>query len=213
MIDFVNTVFSAANAIPTALLVFILIYWLIVIAGFLGTDFLDFDLDIDTDTDTEVDTASADVSWINNVLIFFNLGKMPVMIWLSFLVFPLWLICINVNGFLGFTGFFSGLLIFFPALFVSLFIAKFTTWPFAKFFKKIDEDSNEKEVLGRVGTVTISADHLSNGQAEINYSGSFLRMSIRTMENVKVAKGEKVLFIEPFNDKGVYLVEPYLEND
>jgi len=213
MIDFVNTIFNAANAIPTGLLVFVLFYWLIVITGFLGTDFLDFDIDVDSDGDMDIDTASGDISWLNHVLVFFNLGKMPVMIWLSFLVFPLWLICINVNDILGFTGFFSGLIVFFPALFVSLFIAKFLTWPFARFFQKIDEETKEKEVLGRIGIVTIPADFASNGQAEINHGGSFLRMSIRTSKNIKVTKGQKVLFVQPFGNKGVYLVEPYNEMD
>ncbi|MCZ4407609.1 DUF1449 family protein [Cryomorphaceae bacterium 1068] len=217
MIDFINTIFNAANAIPTGLMVFVLFYWLIVITGFLGTDFLDFDIDvesdIDVDTDMDIDTASADISWINHILVFFNLGKMPVMIWLSFLVFPLWLICINVNSLLGFSGFFSGLIIFFPALLISLFIAKFITWPFARFFQKIDEETKEKEVLGRIGIVTIPADDISNGQAEINHGGSFLRMSIRTSKHIKVTKGQKVLFVQPFGDRGVYLVEPYAEMD
>lgn len=219
MLDFVNNVFNAANAIPTGLLVFVLFYWLIVITGFLGTDFLDFDLDmeidadVDVDADIEVGSASADISWLNHILIFFNLGKIPVMIWLSFLVFPVWIICINMNALFGFTSFIPGLLVFLPTLFVGLFVAKFLTWPFVSFFQKIDEETKEKVVVGRIGVVTIAADNASNGQAEVNYGGSFLRMSIRTTENVKVAKGEKVLFIQPFGKKGVYLVEPYNDID
>lgn len=216
MKEFVDIAFSGANVVPTALLLFILLYWIIVIFGFIGTDFLDIDLDLDMDTDADADvsgSSSADVSWINNALIFFNLGKIPLMIWLSFLAFPLWFICLNVNALLGFENFFLGLLIFLPALIASLFIAKFLTWPFVKFFSKIDEDSKKKEIIGRVGIVTLSANHLSKGQAEINYNGTHLNFYITTREGTEVNKGDQILFVNTVGDTGVYLVEPYLTID
>ncbi len=212
--EFFHIIFNAANALPTGLLFFVLLYWIVVIFGFLGTDFLDFDLDTDIDVDGDIDygaSASADISWINHVLVFFNLGKIPVMIWMSFLVFPLWLICINVNALLGFESFLPGLIVFIPALIVGLFVAKLLTWPFVRFFQRIDEESKEKEVLGRVGVVTVSADAKSSGQAEIDHGGTYLRMGIRTRDEIRVSKGQKVLFIQPFGERGIYLVEPYNE--
>lgn len=215
MTEFLNFIFNGANALPTALLLFVVLYWIIVIFGFIGTDFLDIDLDMDGDADfdadSDFDTSSADISWLNNALIFFNLGKIPLMIWLSFVVFPLWLIVVNVNGLFGFESFLPGLLVFIPALFVSLFLGKFFTWPFVKFFQKIDEDSKAKDIIGQVGTVLLDATHLRKGQAEVNYSGTFLRFYIQTREGIAVKKGQKVLFIQPVGKKGVYLIEPYEE--
>ncbi len=214
--NFVDFIFNGANVIPTALLLFIILYWIIVIFGLLGTDFLDFDLEVDADLDADMDTgatATADISWINNVLLFFNLGKIPVMIWLSFLTLPLWIICINVNGFLGNSNFIIGLIVFLPALIGSLFIAKFLTWPFVKFFNTIDEDSKVKEIIGKVGTVTTSASHDSKGMAEVNYEGSFLRFYILTREGTEVKKGDNVLFIQLLGTTGVYLIEPYYSVD
>ncbi len=220
MTEFLHFIFNWANAIPTALLVFIIFYWVIVILGFLGTDFLDFDLDyeadIDLDADAEMDvnSSSVGVSWINNVLLFFNLGKVPLMIWLSFLVIPLWLITININGVLGIHNFFLGLAVFLPTLFVCLFIAKILTWPFVKFFGNIDKDSKKKEIIGKVGVVTLHADDVSKGQAEVNYMGTFLRFYIKTREGVKVSKGDRVLFIQMLSEEeGVYLIEPYNQID
>jgi membrane protein implicated in regulation of membrane protease activity len=208
--EFLDFIFNGANVIPTALLLFVVFYWIIVILGFLGTDFLDFDLDVDADTDLDVDaTASADISWLNNVLHFFNLGRIPLMIWLSFMVLPLWIICINLNGLLGNGNFLVGLVIFIPSLLVSLFIAKFLTLPFVSFFQKIDEDSKKKEILGKRGVVTTAASHDSKGMAEINYRGSFLRFYILTQEGVEVKKGDWVLFIQMLDSNGVYLIEPY----
>jgi len=215
MTDFLNQIFNGANAIPTALLLFVVLYWIIVILGFIGTDFLDIDLDIDADgeADLDVDGEGVEVSWINNVLQFFNLGKIPLMIWLSFVALPLWFIAVNLNHFLGFEGFLSGLLIFLPSAFVSLFFAKFATWPFVKMFEKLDADSKPKEIEGKTGTVTSSATASSKGMAEINYDGSFLRLMIRCHEGQNVKKGDKVLFIRKLDERGVYLVEPYSSID
>jgi membrane protein implicated in regulation of membrane protease activity len=192
------------------LLLFILVYWLIVIIGLIDTDFFDVDIDVDGDGDIDID-GSADISWINNVLTFFNLGKIPLMIWLSFVVFPTWFICVNITGFLGISNFFVGLLIFLPALIASMFLAKFLTWPFVRFFQKIDEDSKEKEIIGQVGTVVLPATHTSKGQAEVNYKGSFLRFYIVTSKNERVEKGQRVLFIQQLKNEGTFLVEPFTE--
>lgn len=212
MSEFINFVFNGANAVPTALLLFTILYWIIVIIGFVGTDFLDIDIDVDSDSEVEVDaTSSADISWLNKVLLFFNLGKIPLMVWLTFVALPLWFICVNINGLLGIHNFFIGLVVFLPALFVSMFLAKFLTWPFVTFFQRIDEDSKKKEIIGKVGVVTLSADHKSKGQAEVNYRGSFLRFYIKTREGAAVQKGEQVLFIKNMVDEGAYLIEPYRE--
>lgn len=216
MIEFLHFIFNGANAIPTALLLFIVVYWIIVIMGFLGTDFLDFDIDVEADFDADAEVegsanSSGDISFLNNVLLFFNLGRMPLMIWMSFLVIPLWFICININGLFGISNFFLGMVVFFPTLIGCLFIAKFLTWPFMKFFQKMDQEGKKKEIIGKIGVVMLSADHVSKGQAEVNYQGSFLRFNILTKEGTSVAKGSKVLFIQHFPDKEAYLIEPYNE--
>lgn len=211
MTEFLNFIFNGANALPTALLLFVILYWIIVIFGVIGTDFLDIDLDFDGDADVDMDAggeASADISWINNVLLFFNLGKIPLMIWLSFVVLPLWILCVNINALFGIENFFLGLIIFLPSLILSLFVGKFLTWPFVRFFQKIDQDSKAKEIIGKTGIVTTSASSLSKGMAEVNYNGSYLRLYIITRPNTEVQKGDTVLFVQQVAD-GVYLIEPY----
>ncbi len=211
MNEFLNLIFNGANAIPTGLLLFILLYWIIVIIGLLDTEFLDFDIDIDGEADFEIEgDVSGDVSWLNNVLVFFNLGRIPFMIWLSFVSLPLWLLSININNFLGIESFIFGLLSFIPLLFLSLLISKVLTTPFVRFFEKLNEDSKKKEIIGKIGTVISPASDLNKGMAEINYQGSFLRLYIRSPKSQPVLKGEQVLFIEKLDEPGVYLVEPHL---
>lgn len=211
MNELLNLIFNGANTIPTGLLLFIFLYWIIVIIGLVDTEFLDFDLDIEGEPEFEIEGGvSGDVSWLNNVLSFFNLGRIPFMIWLSFVSLPLWLLSVNINNFLGIESFIFGLFSLIPLLFLSLLISKVLTTPFARFFEKINEDSKKKEIIGKIGTVISSASHESKGMAELNYQGSFLRLYIRSPESQSVLKGDQVLFIEKLAEPGVYLVERHL---
>jgi hypothetical protein len=206
MESFIHLVFSPANAIPTALLLFVLAYWVIVILGLIDTDFLD--LDIESEHGGEV---SADISWINQALYFFNLGRIPLMIWLSFFTVPLWLIMINVTGYLKLSGFIWGILFLFPTAFVCLFIAKIFTMPFIRFFDYINRDTDEKDIIGQLGTVVTSADHIKKGQAEVNLNGNFMLFSILTSPGNVAEKGQRVLFIQALPEHNVFLVEPYTD--
>ena len=47
--------FSPANIFPTILLLFVGLYWVVFLIGFLDLEFLDFDVDVDADMDVDVD--------------------------------------------------------------------------------------------------------------------------------------------------------------
>ena len=66
---------AGANIIPTALLFIILVYWLTVLIGLADLDMFDLDLDLDGD--------GSGLEWLNNVLRYFNLGRIPLMIFLE----------------------------------------------------------------------------------------------------------------------------------
>ncbi|MCH2199249.1 MAG: YqiJ family protein [Flavobacteriales bacterium] len=211
MIEFFNTIFSPANALSTGILCFIMVYWITVMLGAIDMDFLDFDIDIDGEVDIDPDVDTSGLMWLNNVLVFFNLGKIPFMVWLSFLSLPLWFIHNNANHLLGIDSFLFGLITFFPALIIGLFIAKFATWPFVGLFAKFEEGTKEKVILGKVGTVIISATHDSRGQAEVESAGSYLMLYIVTRKGVEAKKGDQVLFIQEVDGTDDYLVEPYFD--
>lgn len=211
--DYIDVVFTGANAFSTGLLLFIFLYWIIVILGLVGTDFLDFDIDVDSDVDVDADldgSSETGISWLNKALVFFNLGRIPMMIWLSFLSIPLWVMTMVLNNTLGISSFLPGLITFLPSLIASLFLAKFFTWPLVKVFDKINEETKEKDILGRIGKVILSASHNSKGQAEVNYNGTFLSFYILTEEGVEVSKGSEVMFIKPL-DGTTFIVEPHLQ--
>ena len=76
----IDILFSAPNIIPTLIFCFVMSYWLMVILGALDISSLDIDVEIDVDADFEIEyeadleaTGEHDISFLNNVLRFFNL--------------------------------------------------------------------------------------------------------------------------------------------
>src|SRR5690606_32267110 len=131
MDDLLKAIVWGGNIVPTALLIFILTYWLIVLIGFIDID--SFDIDIDLDVETDVNGAGS-VAWLNHVLYFFNLGQVPLMLFLSFVAIPMWFLAIIATEYLVFNSVFLSYLLLIPNFIVSLFIAKVFTQPFVKLF-------------------------------------------------------------------------------
>ena len=107
MEQFINVAFNWVNVFPTFLLIIVVLYWLSVILGAMDLGFLDFDIDADFETDVEIEVEfeaemDADAEggaggWFMEFLSFFNLGKVPFMVFVSALVLPMWLIQYTVT--------------------------------------------------------------------------------------------------------------------
>ena len=155
---------AAPNLFYTILLGFVLLYFLSVFIGALDLDLFDFDLEADFDLDVEVDadlelevdaemegeidTAVSPGFWIST-LSFFNLGKVPFMIFFSLLVLSMWVIGLIANHhYAGVYSWFAPAFIL-PNFLVSLFIAKFLSEPFKKSFSKMNQEGISKLKTGR----------------------------------------------------------------
>ncbi len=220
--------FSAINIIPTVLLVLSLIYWLIVIFGIFDLDTVDLDVeaDVDIDVDVEADidldadadldadseiSVSGSVLWLNSVLSFFNIGRVPVMIVVSFFSLSLWIISVMLNHWLSNTSFLISFILLIPNMVASLFVAKIITIPFVKVFKKANEIQNNTGLEGKICKVTIPASHDRMGQALIRINGDTFNVNIKTQPDVSLQVGEQALVIEYQKDNKIYIVEPYKE--
>ncbi len=95
MTELLAFAFSGVNIIPTILLIFTILYWLIVIVGVIDIDALDFDFDVDGDVELE---------GLASVLSFFNIGHMPLMVFITFFTIPLWMVTLITNDLLGITS-------------------------------------------------------------------------------------------------------------
>lgn len=218
--------FSLVNIIPTALLLLIILYWITVLFGFFSTSSFDFDLDADADLDIDLDVdadvdfdagvdTDIDVSHVSagnffiKSLKFFNIGKVPFMIFLSAFVIPFWLISINTNYYLNVEFLPISLVLAMPIGLVSMFIAKLITQPVAGIFKKMEDDTGKPDdFTGKIATVRISVDNKTDGQIEVNKDGSKIILSARTVQG-EVPSGKTVLIIDYLKDEKYYIVEEF----
>lgn len=217
MTEFIQLMFSPQNVLGTFLLCFCILYWIVVIIGVIDIELFDFDIDVDADIDVDVETevsVEGSVAWLNKVLVFFNLGKVPFMVWLTFLSFPLWFMLMIVNEFFHNTTFIIGLVFFVPLIIVSALIAKPLTYPFVKMFAALDKENKPKNLVGKIGIVILPGRENRKGQIEVNYDGSPIRVYVwPSSKEIKLKKNESVLIIEKSTtEEQVYIVEPYDNN-
>lgn len=180
-----------------------MLYWLIVILGVIDIEAFDIELEVDTDVDV-------DVNGLASVLSFFNIGDMPLMVFLTFFSFPLWFVTLVANDILGTNTFVLGWLVLIPAIVASLLMAKILTIPVAKFYKKVKGNTEAiDDIVGRVCQAKLPISMERNGQAEIKVNGTSVLINAKTRKGITIAKGESALIIE-FNAKqNYYYVEPY----
>ncbi len=210
MQELLDASIQGANIIPTAILIFVLIYWLVVIIGVIDLDMFDIDVDMDVDVDGPDIDANVSVGWLNSVLAYFNLGQIPLMIFVSFLALPMWIISVQLNHLIGNTSLLLGIVFLIPNLFVSLFIAKFLTMPFVKLFSKMTEEGETTmTMIGKICRIVLPLNSNSVGQAEVKVEGSSYLISAKTVEGKVMQKGEEGLVIEYHEDGKYYVVEPY----
>ena len=148
-------------------------------------------------------------SWLSGALAFFNLGRIPLMVFLSFVALPLWVGSILLNHYLGNTSVLLGLALLGPLFIASLFVAKFLTLPFVKLFSALEKDHDAGAVvIGRVCTVLLPATAERLGQATVRIDGAPLMLNIRSAAG-PLAKGETALVLDFHAAARCYLVEPY----
>ncbi|MFD2245357.1 OB-fold-containig protein [Pontibacter ruber] len=205
MNELLQAAISSVNIIPTALLVFVLLYWVAVIFGFLDLDF--FDVEVETGVDAD---GVSSVSWLNSVLAFFNLGKVPFMVFLTFLALPFWVISILANYYLNSNYELLGLLYLLPSFLAALFVSRFLTMPFIRLFAAMEKEHEPAaSIIGQLCTVTLPANPTELGQAAIKTSGAPLLLNVKTTEGAAVQKGETALVVEYNAENKFYLIQPY----
>ena len=210
MIELFHFALAPATLIPTILLIFILIYWITVFTGLLGTDFLDFDVpEIHTTADLIAEAPEPfAVGWLNQMLAFFNLRQLPVMVFLSFVVLPFWFFAVFINYHLGIESFFLSFVLLIPNFIFSLFVAKFLSLPFIKVFGKLNtEISGSEGIIGHFGNVRLTIRPGKVGQVEIIHKNTPILVIAHSEIEEDIPTGAQILVID-YNEKD-YLVEPY----
>lgn len=222
MQELFHAAFSSVNFIPTILLIIVVIYWLLVILGAMDLGFLDFDLDADFESDFEMEVeinaeveAEADVAgagWFMELLSWFNLGKVPFMVFVSCFSIPFWMFTINSNHYLGVQSLWLALIFLLPIAIVSMIIAKVLTIPLVKLFDRLDADGHESlDAVGKKVRVTMRVTHDSLGQVEVKLDGTTNLVAAKSREGITLEKGSTALVIQKSKNGKFYLVAPYQE--
>ena len=211
MTELLQAAIAPPNLVATGLLVFALLYWLTVIVGLLDMKTVDLSLDDHGHFhyDGHGPHDGVGTSWLNGALAFFNLGRIPLMVFLSFVFLPLWVGSILANYYTGNTSWLLGLAFLLPLLIASLFVAKLLTLPFVKLFTAMEKDHDAGAVvIGKVCTVLLPATASQLGQASVPADGAPLVLNVRST-GTPLAKGETALVIAFDAVRRCYLIEAY----
>jgi len=224
MLEILEIAYSHANVIVTILFGLTITYWFSVILGALDLGFLDFDLDpdferdvsmdteFDANAEAEADTGETDVSGAAKLLWFFNIGKVPFMVFFSFWVIPTWFICIICSYYLSINTWIVGLPVLIGVLFLSLFIAKIFTQPLVKVFQNMEKaEVKNEDLIGRYCTAKFRLTDSKSNQMIVQEDGSEYILEGKTMNNKIIERNAQGLIIDYDPKTNTYIVEP-IEN-
>lgn len=203
---------SPANIVFTSLLVLVLFYWLTVMIGIFDLGSFDIDIDVDADIDTDIETdtdLAGQAGWFAGALHFFNFGRLPFMVVITFLVLSMWAFSILVNYYWGNGTFAFSAATFFPNLFVSLVLTKVITSPLVPIFEKLDGSVDPVDYIGKTCTLLLPASTTQMGQAEVLVDDSPLLINVKVDREYgnPILKGELALILEESADGNYYIIE------
>ena len=205
----------------TIFFMMMIFYWLLVIIGALdlGSADIDFDFDADIDVDMDVDVdvdadMDADVgggSFFFAALKFFNFGRVPFMLIMTFLSISMWAMAVLVNEAFSDGSWLFSLVIFIPILFVGLVITKILTMPFIGIFTHLMKgDAQETDFIGLTAVTILPHKKGSTGQIELLVDGRDMRLNsqIAAHWNEKIPNNTKVIITGNDKEKTIFYIKP-----
>jgi hypothetical protein len=199
MTELIHVCTSWPTLAVTTLLGLVVLYWLCVILGALDFDLFDFDVDLDGHPDSFLDWGMVGLKW-------FNLGEVPLMVWLSAFALPAWLASVSLNRDLVDPTTPQIVAAILRDVGIGLFAAKVLTWPI-KGKLKTREPNPAAELIGRFCEITTSEATAEFGQARYDTDGAPLLLNVRSV-GAPVPKGLKAQIVDYSAEQHVYYVQP-----
>ena len=201
--DYLQICFSGANLPASFLLVLVMFYWLLAILAGLDLDFLDFDLDMDAEPDL-----SSVVGLGFVVFRFVNIGRVPMMIWMSVFTVTYWFVSMLLDRLLDDLDHRETL--FYAVQYgvrnfaIAVVVTKIFTQPLRdKFDAK--EPNTAEDLIGRECVITTSEVTESFGQARYTTEAAPLLLNVRTREK-PLAKGDLAVIVDHDAEENIYFV-------
>ncbi|WBW95193.1 hypothetical protein [Oceanirhabdus sp. W0125-5] len=197
MTELLKNAFTGINIIPTVLLIIVFFYWISVIFGALGFDFLDFDLD-------GVDNSGPFYS----VLSFLNLAEVPFMLVFSILILNFWIIAMLMYYLPIAPGGPLNAVLLLPGLGVSMFITKYETIPLKGLFNdRSAQEERGSEVIEHQCILKCDVENGRLGQAEIEREGASIVINVKSeFLQESFHRGEVAFVIRKDTDKNIYYI-------
>lgn len=196
-----------------------LTYWLFVLTGVLGLDLLDFDLDVDADVDGDIDVdgdmdvdAGGEAGPLASmlgigvlVLRFLNIGRVPLMLWMSMFALALWVLTMFLDKPDNHLAISHDLTILLRNAVLAVVCAKVFTQPLQGKFDPI-EARNVKDLIGKECTVVTATVSEQSGQVRCATEAAPLLLNART-KGEPLAKGDQAVIVEIDLPQGIYFVK------
>lgn len=182
-----------------------MLYWLMVIVGSADLDAFDFDLDADLDGD-----AGSLVSVGLVPLRFLNLGRVPLMLWLSIFSLAMWMLSMILDH----NPAPATPLLEFQAVVrntvLALVTAKLLTNPLRDRFDPVEPDS-AAQLIGRtceIVSTEVTAEHI--GQARLLTGAAPLLLNVRAAaEQQPLTRGQVAVLTAYETERNTFLVAPH----
>lgn len=202
MDELIELFFSWPTLPFSVLLLAVTGYWLLVIAGAFDIELFDFDIDLDPGLDGN----ESFLDWGLVGLKWFNLGDVPLMIWVSAFALSA---CILSNVFdRNLTDPTSQDIVIsvLRTAFIAVFAAKLLTQPLKGKLKHVEPNRIE-EMIGKTCVITTSEATPEFGQARYEAEGAPLMLNVRTVEGA-ISKGQIAQIVDYSHEQHLYYVRP-----
>ena len=197
MAEFFQIAFAPVNAAASALLLVVILYWLFVIVGGIGLELFDFDIDFESEIETSMSIGLVSLD-------FLNIGRMPLMIWLSAFSIAWWGISMLLNDPASHSSLAGMAWAFATNLALAAVAAKLLTQPLRNRFDP-KEPNTPEELIGKEVVVTSSNVTEQFGQARLETDAAPLILHVRS-NDASIEKGDRVTLVDYDPHKRHFLV-------
>ncbi|MEZ6148453.1 MAG: hypothetical protein R3B91_24090 [Planctomycetaceae bacterium] len=199
----------------------VMAYWAMVILGAVDLDTFDFHFDLHSDVhlpdvhgpdvhspDVHLDGGQHSPLSVGMMgLKFFNLGEVPLMVWLTFFAICTWALTMLFDRGLSNVETVEGVTALARNGGISLFLAKFMTQPLKGFFVTPEINKSE-DLLGQTCIVTTSEVTTRHGQASYATDASPLVINVRTEDEQYIPhKGETVRIVDFEPERNTFIIQ------
>lgn len=192
---------KAVNLPYTVMLLVVIVYWSTVILGFFDIESLDFDVEMEHE---------GVLGSLVHFLEVFNLGRVPVSVWLSAFSIVAWVISVNLNFATQYLPFdipefvklFGFALLILP---LSAIAAKVLTTPFKKVFNTLHK-SEDADLMGKLVTITSTRVTDDFGRAEYHNNGAPLILEVRSTGDETLQEGDQAKIFKHEPESNIYYV-------